>query len=86
MILGNTLNGVSIGLKTLIDGAQMERASLEWALAMGATRWEAIWCALIDVQRLLWQLVYSMQLNATSSTTHVCRWGSHADRWTDAFQ
>lgn len=42
MILGNTLNGVSIGTKMLLESVQSERGTLEWALAMGASRSEAI--------------------------------------------
>ncbi len=41
MILGNTLNGVSIGLKTFTDSLYRDRDQIESLLALGATRWEA---------------------------------------------
>ncbi len=41
MILGNTLNGVSVGIKTLTDALYRDRDRIESALALGATRWEA---------------------------------------------
>ena len=41
MILGNTMNGISLGLNTLTVGAARERNAIEARLALGATRWEA---------------------------------------------
>lgn len=41
MILGNTLNGISLGLDTALAGYDRERASIEVLLAAGATRAEA---------------------------------------------
>eukprot|EP01025_Chloroclados_australasicus_P049207 TRINITY_DN5594_c0_g1_i9.p1 TRINITY_DN5594_c0_g1~~TRINITY_DN5594_c0_g1_i9.p1 ORF type:complete len:318 (+),score=42.65 TRINITY_DN5594_c0_g1_i9:356-1309(+) len=52
MILGNTLDGVSLGLrntlKELTDGSDR----IEFMLAMGATRWEALRPVLIEVLQL----------------------------------
>ena len=42
MILGNTMNGVSLGLHTLTTGARRERASIEAQLCLGATRFAAM--------------------------------------------
>jgi putative ABC transport system permease protein len=41
MILGNTLNGVSLGLDRLGSELRDKRDQVEALLAMGATRWEA---------------------------------------------
>ncbi len=41
MILGNTLNGISIGLSTLTESLVTRRAEVDTLLALGATRWEA---------------------------------------------
>ncbi|MGO8746279.1 MAG: ABC transporter permease [Thermoguttaceae bacterium] len=41
MILGNTLNGVSLGLGRLGDELTGRRDQVETLLALGATRWEA---------------------------------------------
>jgi putative ABC transport system permease protein len=41
MILGNTMNGVSLGLSALIDALLSQRDRVETQLALGATRWEA---------------------------------------------
>lgn len=41
MILGNTLNGISVGLKTFTDTLHQTRDEIESLLALGATRWEA---------------------------------------------
>ncbi len=41
MILGNTLNGISIGLDRLGEELSTKRADVETLLALGATRWEA---------------------------------------------
>ena len=41
MILGNTLNGISLGLHALTTGLERERPAVEARLCLGATRWEA---------------------------------------------
>jgi putative ABC transport system permease protein len=41
MILGNTLNGISLGLDRLGGELSSKRAQVETLLALGATRWEA---------------------------------------------
>jgi putative ABC transport system permease protein len=41
MILGNTLNGISLGLDRLGGELAAKRAQVEALLAIGATRWEA---------------------------------------------
>lgn len=44
MMLGNSLTGVTVGVKTLLDSFSAERATVEWRLCMGASRWEAVAC------------------------------------------
>lgn len=41
MVLGNTLNGISLGLDRFMEGLGTGRDQVETALALGATRWEA---------------------------------------------
>jgi putative ABC transport system permease protein len=41
MILGNTLNGISLGLDRLGSELSSKRGQVETLLALGATRWEA---------------------------------------------
>lgn len=41
MILGNTLNGISLGLDRLCEELDGKRDRVETLLALGATRWEA---------------------------------------------
>ncbi len=41
MVLGNTLNGVSLALDRFMEGVARERGVIEGDLALGATRWEA---------------------------------------------
>lgn len=41
MILGNTLNGISLGLDRLGSGLADRRLQVEMLLTLGATRWEA---------------------------------------------
>jgi len=41
MVLGNTLNGISVGLNTFTDALVTRREQVESLLALGATRWEA---------------------------------------------
>ena len=41
MVLGNTLNGISIGLDTFLESIVINRRQIEMCLTLGATRWEA---------------------------------------------
>jgi len=41
MVLGNALNGISIGLNTFTEALVTRRGEIESLLALGATRWEA---------------------------------------------
>jgi len=41
MILGNTLNGISLGLSSLVETLIARRDEIDGLLALGATRWEA---------------------------------------------
>lgn len=41
MVLGNTLNGISVGLNTFTEALVTRRDQVESLLALGATRWEA---------------------------------------------
>ncbi len=41
MVLGNTLNGVSVGLNTFTESLVTRDREVETLLALGATRWEA---------------------------------------------
>ncbi len=41
MVLGNTLNGISLGLESFNEAAATRRGEIESLLALGATRWEA---------------------------------------------
>jgi putative ABC transport system permease protein len=41
MVLGNSLNGTSIGLNSLTDTLVAQRDQVEMSLALGASRWEA---------------------------------------------
>jgi putative ABC transport system permease protein len=41
MVLGNTLNGLSLGLDRFMEGLRAGRDQVETDLALGATRWEA---------------------------------------------
>jgi putative ABC transport system permease protein len=41
MVLGNTLNGISLGLDRFMEGLRNGRDRVETDLALGATRWEA---------------------------------------------
>jgi len=42
MVLGNTLNGISLGQNTLTEALVSQRERIEGLLAIGATRWEAV--------------------------------------------
>ena len=41
MILGNTLNGISVGLRTFTETLHQQKDQIESSLSLGATRWEA---------------------------------------------
>jgi len=41
MVLGNTLNGISLGLDRLMEGLRSSREEVETRLCLGASRWEA---------------------------------------------
>nr|VFJ65237.1 MAG: putative ABC transport system permease protein [Candidatus Kentron sp. FW] len=41
MVLGNTLNGISVGMNTFTESLVTRREQIESLLALGATRWEA---------------------------------------------
>lgn len=41
MILGNTLNGISIGLDSILESFATQHRMMEMRLALGANRWEA---------------------------------------------
>lgn len=41
MVLGNTLNGISLGLDRFMSGVEQARGAIETRLCLGATRWEA---------------------------------------------
>ena len=41
MVLGNTLNGISVGLSTFTESAYTRTDEIETMLSLGATRWEA---------------------------------------------
>ncbi|MCP3974707.1 MAG: ABC transporter permease, partial [bacterium] len=41
MVLGNTLNGISVGLNAFTEALVTRRDKVESLLALGATRWEA---------------------------------------------
>jgi putative ABC transport system permease protein len=41
MVLGNTLNGISIGLNSFTEALVARREQVDLLLALGATRWEA---------------------------------------------
>lgn len=51
MILGNTLNGISLGLGRLGDSLAKERDRVEMLLTLGATRWEAALPSIRDAVR-----------------------------------
>lgn len=51
MILGNTLNGISLGLGRLGDSLGKKRDEVELLLALGGTRWEAALPSVRDALR-----------------------------------
>lgn len=50
MVLGNTLNGISVGLNTFTESLVTRRDQVEAQLALGASRWEA---ALAPIQHAI---------------------------------
>ncbi|MHB0960668.1 MAG: ABC transporter permease [Pirellulaceae bacterium] len=51
MILGNSLNGTSIGLNSFTDSLVTHRERVEMALTLGASRWEAVRMPVQDAVR-----------------------------------
>jgi putative ABC transport system permease protein len=41
MVLGNTLNGITVGINTFTESLATRREQVESLLALGASRWEA---------------------------------------------
>ncbi len=41
MVLGNSLNGIALGLSAFVESLVARRQQVEGQLALGATRWEA---------------------------------------------
>ena len=52
MVLGNTLNGLSLGLDRFMEGLRNGRDQVETDLALGATRWEACQSVVRDAIRV----------------------------------
>ena len=52
MMLGNTLNGISLGLDRLMENLHMQKDRIETWLALGANRWEACREAIRDAIRV----------------------------------
>jgi putative ABC transport system permease protein len=52
MVLGNTLNGLSLGLDRFMEGLRSGRDQVETDLALGATRWEASQAVVRDAIRV----------------------------------
>jgi putative ABC transport system permease protein len=52
MVLGNTLNGISLGLDRFMEGLRSGRDQVETDLALGATRWEACQTVVRDAIRV----------------------------------
>jgi putative ABC transport system permease protein len=52
MVLGNTLNGLSLGLDRFMEGLRSDRDQVETALALGANRWEACQAVVRDAIRV----------------------------------
>lgn len=52
MVLGNTLNGISLGLDRFMEGLRSGRDQVETDLALGATRWEACQMVVRDAIRV----------------------------------
>ena len=61
MILGNTMNGVSLGLNTLTNGVALRRAAVEARLMLGEKRLEALGPVIRDsLRNALMPIVNSM--------------------------
>lgn len=61
MILGNTMNGVSLGLNTLTNGVALRRAAVEARLMLGAVRFDALGPVIRDsLRNALMPVVNSM--------------------------
>lgn len=52
MVLGNTLNGISLGLDRLMEGLSSRREQVECLLGLGASRWEAAQAVVRDAIRV----------------------------------
>jgi putative ABC transport system permease protein len=52
MVLGNTLNGISLGLDRFMEGLVNQRDQVETLLALGANRWEAAHTQVRDAIRI----------------------------------
>lgn len=72
MLLGNSLNGVTVGVKAFLDTISAERAAVEWALARGASRLEALRCAAQVALRRV-SLGMSAQMLAEQACTADCK-------------
>lgn len=64
MILGNTMNGISLGMQTFTNGLVRERRAVEAQLCLGASRWQA----LLPVTRMALRTGLIPILNAMSAT------------------
>lgn len=51
MVLGNTLNGISLGLDRFMEGLVNQQNQVETLLTLGATRWEAAHAQVKDAVR-----------------------------------
>ena len=51
MVLGNTLNGISLALERFTESLVAQRGRIETLLALGATRWEAVHTEIRDAVR-----------------------------------
>ena len=51
MVLGNTLNGISLGLDRFMEGLVNQKNQVETLLTLGATRWEAAHAQVKDAVR-----------------------------------
>ena len=51
MVLGNTLNGISLALERFMDSLSLRRKEVEMLLSLGATSWEAVQNLIRDALR-----------------------------------